>query len=233
MRPQNDPAPDKVIMTHDEAMRTQAAERYVLGELAPELRDAYEEHFFDCTSCADEVLLAARVAEGVGLQPRVAVPVRAERRWWSWGWLRSPVPGYAMAVSLAGVLAFQSLVTIPRLSQQTASLVQPLALASFNLTTLDSRALIGTVIDPPAGVPYSLLVSIPPDPPARSYEIVIVGPANNERLRVAVSAEAARDTIQLLIPPGRLAPGSHRLRIDGVAEAGPRFEVSGNDFTVQ
>jgi hypothetical protein len=35
-------------MDHLEAKRIQAAEKYVLGELTPALRDEYEEHYFDC-----------------------------------------------------------------------------------------------------------------------------------------------------------------------------------------
>jgi len=44
-----------LLMAHDEAIRSQAAERYVAGELAPAERDAFEEHFFDCPECAEEV----------------------------------------------------------------------------------------------------------------------------------------------------------------------------------
>src|SRR6266404_2189817 len=38
-------------MDHKEAVRLQAAEKYVLGEFPPNLRDEYEEHFFDCAEC--------------------------------------------------------------------------------------------------------------------------------------------------------------------------------------
>jgi len=32
-------------MDHNDAVRLQAAEKYVLGEFPPDLRDEYEEHF--------------------------------------------------------------------------------------------------------------------------------------------------------------------------------------------
>src|SRR5260370_17637710 len=47
-------------MDHSEALRLQAAEKYVLGELSPALRDEYEEHYFDCQERA--VDLKATVA---------------------------------------------------------------------------------------------------------------------------------------------------------------------------
>jgi len=39
-------------MDHSEAVQQMAAERYLLDELSPELRDAFEEHMFDCPECA-------------------------------------------------------------------------------------------------------------------------------------------------------------------------------------
>jgi len=46
-------------MDHNEAIQLQAAEKYVLGELSPPLRDEFEEHFFDCQECALDVKAAA------------------------------------------------------------------------------------------------------------------------------------------------------------------------------
>ena len=42
-------------MTHSEAVQQMAAERYLLDELAPDVRDAFEEHMFDCQECALDV----------------------------------------------------------------------------------------------------------------------------------------------------------------------------------
>jgi hypothetical protein len=42
-------------MEHDEAVRSEAAERYASQELSPAEREAFEEHFFDCQECADAV----------------------------------------------------------------------------------------------------------------------------------------------------------------------------------
>ena len=42
-------------MDHNEAVRLQAAEKYLLGELPKEQHAAYEEHYFDCHACAEEL----------------------------------------------------------------------------------------------------------------------------------------------------------------------------------
>jgi len=51
-------------MDHEEAVRLQAAEKYVLGDLAEELCEAYEEHYFDCQECATDVIATAAFVDG-------------------------------------------------------------------------------------------------------------------------------------------------------------------------
>ena len=43
------------MMDHETAIKMQAAERYVLDEFSPEERTDFEEHYFGCTACADDV----------------------------------------------------------------------------------------------------------------------------------------------------------------------------------
>src|SRR5579885_2620207 len=42
-------------MDHETAIRLQAAERYVARALSESERDEFEEHFFECAECAEEV----------------------------------------------------------------------------------------------------------------------------------------------------------------------------------
>src|SRR5262249_36427274 len=42
-------------MSHDQAVSSQAAERYVLGELTLAEREAFEGHYFDCGACFEQV----------------------------------------------------------------------------------------------------------------------------------------------------------------------------------
>jgi len=44
-----------MLLDHKDFIELQAAERYVAGELSPDLRDHFEEHFFTCPECAEEV----------------------------------------------------------------------------------------------------------------------------------------------------------------------------------
>jgi len=50
-------------MDHSESIRLMAAEKYLLGELTPELRDQFEEDFFDCQECPFDVRAGAALVE--------------------------------------------------------------------------------------------------------------------------------------------------------------------------
>src|SRR3954453_12010066 len=52
-------------MDHTQALRTLAIERYLLGEMPDEERDAFEEHFFSCAECAEDARTAMQMRDGV------------------------------------------------------------------------------------------------------------------------------------------------------------------------
>jgi hypothetical protein len=43
---------------HDEAVRTLATEKYLLGEMCRDLREEFEMHLFDCEQCAFDLWAA-------------------------------------------------------------------------------------------------------------------------------------------------------------------------------
>jgi len=57
-------------MEHTEAIEKMAAERYLLGELAPEELEAFEEHVFDCPDC----ILDLRAGEAFVAEAKVQLP---------------------------------------------------------------------------------------------------------------------------------------------------------------
>src|SRR5947209_11924224 len=105
-------------MDHAEATRIQAPERYLHGELTPPEAEAFEEHFFCCQTCAEELKLEDAFAQNVKAvfeeQPRFAARAQP-RRWWdrfSGAWnLGFAVPAAAAACLLL-IAGFQNLVTI-------------------------------------------------------------------------------------------------------------------------
>jgi hypothetical protein len=47
------------VISHEEAVQTLATEKYLLGELHPEVRDQFEEHLYECQECAFDLWTAA------------------------------------------------------------------------------------------------------------------------------------------------------------------------------
>src|SRR5437660_4717697 len=96
-------------MTHDEAKKLMAAEAYILDDLETAERNAFEEHFFDCTDCAADVLDAAKIADGIRTGTNV-VPLPTKFNWW------------AVAASvLAAGLGYENFVLMPRIAQTAES----------------------------------------------------------------------------------------------------------------
>lgn len=100
-------------MTHARAVDTHAAERYLLDEMPEIERYAFEEHFFDCAECAEDVRTGGLMREGV----RAGLLGKAEGRGQKAdGWTR--VLPWAVAATLALALGYQALWVVPGLQKQ-------------------------------------------------------------------------------------------------------------------
>lgn len=51
-------------MEHTDAIETNASDRYVLRQLSAAEADAFEEHYFDCADCAEDVRLGMTIMDG-------------------------------------------------------------------------------------------------------------------------------------------------------------------------
>jgi hypothetical protein len=240
-------------MEHTQAIQLKAAERYVLGELPRDLREQYEEHFFSCVACAEEVNLAAAFVENsraaMGSEPvlpPVRLPVAAAQRpapsgWW--GALLRPNFAVPVFAALLMLVAYQTLLVIPRLkgveTRPVGALASgaPQALTSFSLITADSRG--GgepLTVNVAPGQPFSLYFDVPPDGHYSSYICVFENSAGKAEFSLNISAEQAKNAVQLLIPSSSLGTGKHVLVLrglgtqDGAASSGT--EVARYPFTL-
>lgn len=127
-------------MTHEQAVSTFASERYLLEEMTGPERSTFEEHYFSCTECADDVRAAALMRDGVraGLLEDHAGSnnvhdMRASAAWRQKTegprrWYQSAAIPWAAAATLAVVAGYQTLVTSPE-----RTLSAPVALAPITL----------------------------------------------------------------------------------------------------
>jgi hypothetical protein len=219
-------------MEHTQAIQLKAAERYVLGELPSDLREQYEEHFFSCVECAEEVNLAAAFVENsraaMGsepVMPPVRLPVTVTQRPATSGWLGVFLrPSFAVPVFAALLLlvAYQEFLVIPRWkgaathSISTLASAAPQALASFSLITADSRGGEPLLVSVAPGQPFSLYFDIPPDAHYSSYICELQNAAGKAEFSLNISAEQAKNAVQLLIPSSSLGTGKHVLMLRGL-----------------
>ncbi len=110
-------------MTHQQVLDTMAAERYLLEEMTEVEKHEFEDHFFDCSECAEEVRRGELIREEVRRaksQPRrnAGLSLVATRRP---VWQRpSVIVPWAVAATLALTTGYQSLVTVPALRQASS-----------------------------------------------------------------------------------------------------------------
>ena len=204
-------------MDHTESIRLMAAEKYLLGELTPEQREQFEEHFFDCQECALDVRAGAALvehskvvlAEPVSVSPvRVPVPIPAKPG--PFAWLRPALFLPVLAVLLV-VVGYQNLVTYPQL-KQAANSPQILPWASINVST---RGATTIQISTQPGQGFHLLVNIPPDSRFASYTFDLSSPSGRlewSRTTPAASSDEARS---IYVPGANQEQGVYTLAVRG------------------
>ena len=202
-------------MDHTESRGLMAAEKYLLGELTPEQREEFEEHFFDCRECAldvragaafvehSKVVLAEPVIVSAARVPVLAKPGR-------FAWLR---PAFIVPVlaALLMVIGYQNLVTYPQL-KQAADSPQILPWASINVSTRGTST-IQISTRPKEG--FHLLVNIPPESRYTSYTFDLSSPSGRlewSRTTPATSSDEARS---IYVPGANQEPGVYTLAVRG------------------
>jgi hypothetical protein len=219
-------------MEHSEAIQTMAAEKYLLGDLALEAREAFEEHFFGCQECALDVRTGDTFVEYSKIilaEPpaaRVAtVPSASPTRGWL-GWVLRPafaIPAMAMLLVLLG---YQNFVTFPRMENTIASAREPQILPRVYLAAGQSRGAIPIIVTN-ANQPFLVALDIPWESRFTSYICELYSPDNQLEWSLPVSAEAAKSGIPLLISPKRWTSGQYHIVVRGnvANEPGKQIEI--------
>ena len=206
-------------MDHTEAIRTRAAEQYLLGELPVGLRNEFEDHFMSCGECALDLRAGAALIGNIKDAMRYETAdargfVHARRESWIAALFRPSIAVRAFAVVLA-VVAYQGLVTIPRMESALSKATAPTSIASFSLLGGSSRGDASIPVVTKTGEPFALYVDIPPQPAFPLYTLDVESATGESEFSLPVSAEQAQRTIELFVPAGRLKPGDYVVSIRG------------------
>jgi Putative zinc-finger len=229
-------------MNHNEAIQQMVAERYLLGELTPEQRDAFEEHAFDCRDCSLDLragsafIDTARVElpKLVAASPAPALPtarpIKKKIDWQSWLRPAFAIPAFA---ALLAVVSYQNLSTIPAL-RKTATEPSVLPSTAFHTGTRGSAHML-VQADRTHGV--ALSIELPQNSSVATYSFTLYDPQGKElwaRTLAASKAGASGDGIVSLVIPGAgLVQGSYTLSIAGVDAQGTRTEIDRHALDIQ
>jgi Putative zinc-finger len=211
-------------MNHDEIARLSLVEKYLLDELPPELRDEFEEHYFDCQDCAADVratavFLDTAKEELKSLPAEKPSAERVKKPWLSWLWTPAFVVP-ALAACLL-VIAYQNLVIFPRFRSALAELRTPEILPSLSLVGGNSRGGATPSIAVQGVQPFLVLVDIPTQDRFSSYTCLLYSPSGSLTWRVQVSAEEAKDTVSIRVPAAHGISGSYTLVVQGNSDRAP------------
>jgi Putative zinc-finger len=205
-------------MDHLEAANLGATEKYLLGTLDEAQRDAFEEHFFDCLDCAEDIRAAAAVLAVAGAStpaslaeaaPAAVIPIR--RRSPRMATFVATVSSLAAAICLS---LYQGFVVIPNLEREVASVDTLQAVPSHFLTLTRSEA---PVVRVGAGDrQVALTLSRSWDKPFPSYRCELRDASDRVVLAETLRSPSPADELEVLLPVKGLAAGSYVLVVEGV-----------------
>ena len=216
-------------MDHQQAIASHAVERYLLDEMSDADRDAFEEHYFSCPTCAEDVRVAAVMRDGVkaGLlaarspeRSAAVLPISSRRPWHA-----SVVLPWAAAAMLALVAGYQAVRPAAAPPMPVTQALSPISLRPA------SRGAIVTVPRPKEGMAVLALDVIAVDPGAAlTYDLRTV---DDQSVASGVAqAPPAGTPLLLLVPATTLkAAGGYVLLVRAGAAQDPpiaeyRFAVA-------
>jgi hypothetical protein len=218
-------------MEHSQAIEMNASDRYVLGELSAADADAFEEHYFDCADCADDVRLGMTIMEGGrrlvresaerSAPPAPVIPISSHPRWSKW------IPAAAAAALVAIPINFALLMRMQNVVPQMASVAA--AQASFRGAKRAATDPVPVLQLPKGKVGLlSVDVVLPEEPHARYEARVLRGEKRVETYDIPPTL--FQDTLNINLPdPG---PGTYDLVIVGIDPAG-ETPIVRHSFEVQ
>jgi Putative zinc-finger len=230
-------------MNHSEAVEQMAAERYLLNELAPDARDAFEEHMFDCQECALDLRAGTAFVQEAKIQlpaiafstPAPARPFKSNAKPSFWVSLWHPAFVAPAFAALLLVVVFQNTVTFPALRTATT---QPRLVPWASIHSATRGASHPTITaDHARGVALPVDLPVMQDlGPAVSYSFELHDPQGKLAFSAAVPASARNPAVDqpfsLIIPGSMLRNGTYSLNVTSVSTQGERIPVEQYIFDI-
>jgi anti-sigma factor RsiW len=229
-------------MEHERAVQNLAVECYLLGEMTPGEREAFEEHYFECGVCAEDIRSAAQFLEdmkgvlGTDRRP-LAMPLPSreapKRTGWNWSAWLQPQFAAAMVAVFGIVAAVETFSTIPVLKQQVSEMSAPRAVRSTILRPQTRGASTVLTVKPGESALWTLDgLNLPP---AAASRLQFVVKSNDARDVLSFSGEypGADEPVIISFPKIDLPAGSYVLLVEITSTAGTARELGRYPFELK
>lgn len=223
-------------MDHTAVVRDKMTERYLLNELDSDLRDEFEEHYFDCHECALDVSTGAQFVEYskqiLAERPEpilirsTPTPQPVSRGWLDWFRPAFAVPALALLLLVAG---YQNLVTFPDLRAELKR-PQVLPAVSVNMGTWGAG---GSATPVPEGQGLLLFVRIPPDGSYARYTVDLLSPNGKPEGSFSIAPAAGQDQWPVMVPKIDRETGAYTMAVHGITTSGESKDLGSTSFQLQ
>jgi hypothetical protein len=226
---------DSSVIDHQQAIDNMMAERYLLGELAPQELDAFEAHVFECSACFEQVRAGTELVDCIkkGGVEEPAVTTTTPRWRQLLGQVFRPAPAFAALVLGFSSFSVYQAVIIHGLKESRV-MAAPALKASRR--TVDEN-----VVTARRDSIFSLHFLFDPKPDYTSYEgrisrdagvaqgastSPVPGKGNPTLKSFYISKKDAQEPLAVNLYSGGLVDGDYVLKVLGVKEDGSKASVA-------
>ena len=192
-------------MTHQHAVESLAAERYLLDEMSEIERYDFEAHFFECEECAESMRLGQQLRAEAKSLFRSPKRSHGENTRIAWAWRQQPwrtaIPWAAAAV-LAIALVAQVRTPGPGRSDELARAYEPVSLRPA------SRGAVTVIPVPASGSHAALALEVNVGTPGDAIAYTLSRDTGNSVLSGRATVPAPGVPLVLLVPGEKLTAGS-------------------------
>lgn len=219
------------MIDHEQAVKTMMAERYLLGELTGNERDAYEAHLFDCQACFAQVKAGTEFVsylKQIGAEEPAVVPARPAglvARFLAG--LRQPVAACAIA---ACILVVGSNVYLYReLAQQKGPAIE----RRYVLTGIAHGGQSARLIEVPPDTILDLDVDYTTSGEFTAYGARILSESGLIESSLSIPIDQADGMAKIAVPAHSLKAGKYSIIVWGRTDDGSEREIGGGAFELR
>lgn len=219
------------VISHEQAIKNMMAERYLLGELSDDERDAYEAHLFDCQTCFAQVKAGT---EFVGHIRRIGEEIPVATRVRPAGFLASLMAGLRQPMA-AGALALCALAVGLNIYQysELSRTKGPALERSYVLTGIAHGGGDVNLIEVPAGSSLSLSLEYTPRGEFTAYGVMILSESGTTKTSLLIPRDQVDGMAKLAIPANSLSSGKYSIIVWARDNDGKESQLASSPFELR